>query len=241
MLKKQRIDKVLSSIGYGTRKEIKEYLKRGYITVNGEVIKQGKTHVNPYEDVIKVNDEEINYREFVYIMLNKPGGVISATYDNLHETVVDLLEDEFRVFEPFPVGRLDKDTEGLLIITNDGKLSHEVLSPKKHVPKTYYAHIDGYVRDEHVKKFKEGVYIDEDYKTLPADLRVLETGDTSKIEVTIYEGKFHQVKRMFKAIGMEVVYLKRIQMGRLKIDETLELGQYREITKEEIEILKDRD
>lgn len=239
-MKTLRIDKVLSTIGYGTRKEIKDYLKKGYISVNGDIIKSPKIHVNPYEDKIMVNEEEINYREYVYVMLNKPQGVISATCDNLHETVVDLLDIEFRVFEPFPVGRLDKDTEGLLIITNDGKLSHEVLSPKKHVPKTYYAKIDGQVEEKHIQAFKKGVKIDDDYTTLPADLKIIKSDKESEIEVIIYEGKFHQVKRMFKAIGMEVTYLKRIQMGKLKLDETLELGEYREITKEEIELLKDR-
>jgi 16S rRNA pseudouridine516 synthase len=171
--------------------------------------------------------------------MNKPQGVLSATEDSVGETVIDLLELEDQVYEPFPVGRLDKDTEGLLLITNDGQLSHKLLSPKKHVPKTYFAVIDQEVTDEDVKAFAEGVTLDDGYETKPGELRILKSGLRSDIELTITEGKFHQVKRMFEAVGKKVIYLKRISMGPLPLDETLELGEYRELTDEEVELLKE--
>jgi len=233
-----RIDKVLANLGYGSRKEVKKLLKDGAVKVNGEFIKDAKQHVNPKKDLITFNGEEIQYREFIYLMMNKPPGVISATEDSHEETVIDLLEAEDLVFEPFPVGRLDKDTEGLLLLTNDGQLSHRLLSPKQHVPKTYFAVIEGEVTEQDIVSFKQGVTLDDGYKTKPGKLVIVKSGLTSDIELTIIEGKFHQVKRMFLAVGKRVVYLKRISMGPLQLDETLELGEYRELTDEEIDLLQ---
>jgi 16S rRNA pseudouridine516 synthase len=232
-----RIDKVLSNLGYGSRKDVKKLLKDGAVKVNNVVVKDAKQHVDPERDSVTLNGEEIQYREFIYLMMNKPPGVISATEDNRDETVIDLLEVEDQIFEPFPVGRLDKDTEGLLLITNDGQLSHRLLSPKKHVPKTYFALIEGEVTEEDIEAFKNGVTLDDGYETKPGDLVILKSGLTSDIELTITEGKFHQVKRMFQSVGKRVIYLKRLSMGPLKLDETLELGEYRELTDEELEML----
>jgi 16S rRNA pseudouridine516 synthase len=232
-----RIDKVLSNLGYGSRKDVKKLLKDGAVKVNSVIVKDAKQHVDPKNDTVTLNGEEIQYKEFIYLMMNKPPGVISATEDNRDETVIDLLEVEDLVFEPFPVGRLDKDTEGLLLITNDGQLSHRLLSPKKHVPKTYFAVIEGEVTDEDIEAFRNGVTLDDGYETKPGELVILKSGLTSDIELTITEGKFHQVKRMFQAVGKRVVYLKRLSMGPLKLDETLELGEYRELTDEELEML----
>ncbi|WP_102263917.1 pseudouridine synthase [Mesobacillus jeotgali] len=233
-----RIDKVLSNLGYGSRKDVKKLLKDGSVKVNNEIVKDAKHHVDPENDSITLNGEEIHYREFIYLMMNKPPGVISATEDNRDETVIDLLEIEDQVFEPFPVGRLDKDTEGLLLITNDGQLSHKLLSPKKHVPKTYFAVIEGEVTEKDIEAFKKGVTLDDGYETKPGELFILKSGLTSDIELTITEGKFHQVKRMFEAVGKRVIYLKRLSMGPLKLDETLELGEYRELSDEEVEMLQ---
>ncbi|MGD6855626.1 pseudouridine synthase [Bacillus infantis] len=232
-----RIDKVLANLGYGSRKEVKKLLKDGSVTVNDEKIKDAKQHVDPEKDLIRINGETVEYREFIYLMMNKPPGVISATEDNRDETVIDLLEAEDLIFEPFPVGRLDKDTEGLLLITNDGQLAHRLLSPKKHVPKTYFAVIDQEVTDEDVMAFRKGVILDDGYATKPGELNILKSGERSDIELTITEGKFHQVKRMFEAVGKKVVYLQRLSMGPLQLDETLELGEYRELTEEELQSL----
>ncbi|WP_099191938.1 pseudouridine synthase [Tepidibacter mesophilus] len=238
MAKKMRIDKVLSNIGYGSRTEINIACKKGLVVVNGEIVKKNSTQVDPENDEILFDGEKINYREFIYLIMNKPAGCISATTDKYDQTVIDLLDLEHIAFDPFPVGRLDKDTEGLLVITNDGKLSHRLLSPKKHVPKTYFAKVDGVVTNEDIEAFKEGVVLDDGYKTLPGELEILKSGDISEINLTIHEGKFHQVKRMFESVDKKVVYLKRIQMGKLKLDEKLELGEYRELTKEELELLE---
>jgi 16S rRNA pseudouridine516 synthase len=232
-----RIDKMLSNLGYGSRKEVKKLFKDGAVQVNDKVVKDPGHHVDTEKDKVLVHDEEIHYREFIYLMMNKPPGVISATEDVRDETVIDLLEMEDTIFEPFPVGRLDKDTEGLLLLTNDGQLAHRLLSPKKHVPKTYFAVIDGEVTAEDAQAFKEGVVLDDGYETKPAELNILKSGIRSDIELTITEGKFHQVKRMFQAVGKRVVYLKRLSMGPLKLDETLELGEYRELTDEELQLL----
>lgn len=240
MAKKLRIDKVLSNVGHGSRAEIKRYCKYGVITVNGEVVNNPGLQVDPENDEIIFDGELVNYREFVYIMLNKPDGYISATFDKFDPIVLDLIDPLYLAFEPFPVGRLDKDTEGLLVLTNDGKLSHRVLSPKKHVPKTYYAKIEGVVTEEDIKAFKKGVVLDDGYETMPAQLEILKSDEISEIELTIHEGKFHQVKRMFESVGKKVVYLKRLSMGKLKLDETLALGEYRELTEEEVKLIEER-
>lgn len=235
----ERLDKVLSNLGYGSRKEIKEVLKQGKVEVDGKLAKDGAMKVDPEKAIIKVEGEEINYRKYIYLMMNKPQGVVSATFDNYDETVIDLLDYEHAVFKPFPVGRLDKDTEGLLIITNDGELNHRLTSPKWHVDKVYYAEIDKKVEEKDIIAFEKGVTIDDGYKCLPAKLEIISAGeDGSEVYITIQEGKFHQVKRMFEAVGKSVVYLRRISMGALSLDEDLEEGQYRELTEEELNSLK---
>ncbi|MDG4656467.1 pseudouridine synthase [Ectobacillus antri] len=234
-----RIDKLLANMGFGSRKEVKKLLKDGAVKIDGMPVKDAKFHVNVTEDEVTVYGEVVEYKEFIYLMMNKPQGVISATEDNMHKTVIDLLEEEDLVFEPFPVGRLDKDTEGFLLLTNDGQLAHQLLSPKKHVPKKYFAKVEGQVTEEDVEAFQKGVILDDGYETKPGVLTILHSGPLSEIELVITEGKFHQVKRMFEAVGKKVVYLKRTEMGSLKLDEELELGQYRELTEEEVALLKE--
>ena len=240
MGKKMRVDKLLSNVGVASREELKKYCKQGLISVNGKVINNPGVQVDSESDDIRFNGEKIVYREFVYIMLNKPDGYISATFDKYDPIVLDLIDQSYLVFEPFPVGRLDKDTEGLLVLTNDGQLAHRVLSPKKHVPKTYYAKIQGKVTEEDILAFEKGVILDDGYETMPSQLKVLKSDDMSEIELTIHEGKFHQVKRMFESVGKKVVYLKRLSMGKLKLDESLKLGEYRELTEEEVKLIEER-
>jgi len=233
-----RIDKILANMGYGSRKEVKGLLKQGVVKIGDNIVKSPKEHVDLDNQVVSVNGEVVEYKEYVYLMMNKPPGVISSTEDSEHETVIGLLEYEDIIFDPFPVGRLDKDTEGLLLITNDGQLAHQLLSPKKHVPKKYYATIDGIVTEEDIKAFEQGVTLDDGYETKPGYLTILKSDQESEIELVIMEGKFHQVKRMFEAVGKTVTYLKRLEMGPLKLDATLELGEYRELTDEELELLR---
>lgn len=236
-----RIDKYLSNMGFGSRKEVKILLKTKAVEVNGEVVRDPKVHVDEHADQVLVGGEPVAYTEFIYLLMNKPQDVISATEDKYDQTVIDLLAEEDRHFEPFPVGRLDKDTEGFLLLTNDGKLAHELLSPKKHVDKTYYAKIEGIVTEEDTEAFEKGVALDDGYVTKPASLNILESGVVSEIELTITEGKFHQVKRMFESVGKRVVYLKRLSMGPLSLDPELDLGEYRHLTEEEVNSLKQRN
>ncbi|AIY05007.1 pseudouridine synthase [Planococcus sp. PAMC 21323] len=235
-----RLDKYLSNMGHGSRKEVKILLKSKAVEVNGEIVRDPKVHVNEHDDHVSVGGEVVAYTEFIYVLMNKPQGVISATEDKYDKTVIDLLGEDEQHFEPFPVGRLDKDTEGFLLLTNDGKLAHELLSPKKHVDKTYFAHVEGVVTEEDAEAFKKGVMLDDGYVTKPASLTILESAAVSKIKLTITEGKFHQVKRMFESVGKHVVYLKRLSMGPLSLDPELELGEYRHLTDEELTGLKQR-
>ncbi len=234
----QRLDKVLSNFGFGSRAEIKKLVKNGSVIVDGSNAADASMHVDPENSVIVVSGKRLNYRRFIYLMMNKPEGVISATYDPKLKTAIDLLPEEYTCFDLFPAGRLDIDTEGMLLLTNDGQLAHDILSPKKHVDKRYYALIDGEVTDEDVRSFADGVVLDDGYKTMPAELFILKSGLRSEIELVLHEGKFHQVKRMFEAVGKRVTYLKRLQMGGLKLDEALEPGQCRELTPEEVKLLK---
>ncbi|MCA0754638.1 rRNA pseudouridine synthase [Paenibacillus sp. N4] len=243
MGKRIRVDKLLSHMGFGTRSEIKKAVKQGKVTVDGKTVKDSGLIVDPGHNEIAYEGSPVVYRDVVYFMMNKPPGVISATEDGRERTVIDLLEPEDRLLEPFPVGRLDKDTVGLLLLTNDGQLAHELLSPRKHVPKTYQARVRGDVGDDDKQRFQEGVALDDGYVTMPAELQVLERqnqdGDVySTIRLTIHEGKFHQVKRMFEAVDKKVVYLKRVSMGPLGLDETLPEGTYRELTEEELDSLR---
>lgn len=235
----ERLDKIISNLGYGSRKDVKSFVKKGLIEVDGVVVKDNGISVDPEKSIIKVNGEEILYRKFIYLMMNKPDGVISATHDNKDETVIDLLELDHQVFEPFPIGRLDKDTVGLLLLTNDGELNHRLISPKWHVDKVYYAKIDKKVDEKDITAFKNGITLDDGYKCLEAKLEILNSSDEgSEIKLTIQEGKFHQVKRMFEAVGKKVIYLKREEFGGLLLDQDLQEGEYRELTDEELALLK---
>lgn len=276
MKKTIRLDKMLGNLGYGTRSGIKALVKERAVSVNGVRAKDPGMQIDPERDEVVLNGERIEYREHVYVLLNKPAGYVSATEDVRDRTVLELLDEDTNVFMPFPVGRLDKDTEGLLLLTNDGKLAHELLSPKKHVPKTYWALVAGDVGEEERRRFREGVTLDDGYVTLPAELSVLavarggeepahpemaeaaertarlpalrgselaaarsEGKPLSWIELTIMEGKYHQVKRMFQAVGQEVIYLRRVAMGPLRLDPALAPGEWRELSEEEVTALRD--
>jgi 16S rRNA pseudouridine516 synthase len=235
----ERIDKVLSNLGHGTRKEVKALLKKGKVEIDGIIASDSAMKIDPDKAVIKVSGEEINYRKHIYLIMNKPGGVVSATVDNHDETVIDLIDEEYQAFKPFPIGRLDKDTVGLLLITNDGELNHKLIAPKNHVDKVYYAEINKLVDTKDVATFKKGVVIDDGYKCMPAILEILNADENgSEVMVTIQEGKFHQVIRMFESVDKKVVFLRRISFGPLKLDENLSEGQYRELSEEEINLLK---
>lgn len=235
----ERLDKIISNLGYGSRKEIKALVKKGLVKVDGEIVKDNGLLIDPEKSVININGEDLFYREYIYLMMNKPDGVISATYDNREETVIDLLEVEHQVFDPFPVGRLDKDTVGLLLLTNDGELNHRLISPKWHVDKVYYAKIDKAIDEKDVEAFKNGITLDDGYKCKEGKLEIISSSDEgSEVMVTIQEGKYHQVKRMFEALGKTVVYLKRTEFGGLPLDQDLEEGEYRELTEDELALLK---
>lgn len=234
-----RLDKYLADMGCGTRQEVKKFIRSGQVSVDGIVVKKPETKVEQTVQEVFLNGEKVGYESFEYYMLNKPAGVISATEDQGCQTVVDLIKDKKRK-DLFPVGRLDKDTEGLLLITNDGALAHRLLSPKKHVDKCYFARICGKVTEEDVRSFEKGVNIGSQEQpeiTMPGKLEIITSDYISKIRLTIQEGKFHQVKRMFQAVGKEVIYLKRLRMGTLILDENLGIGEYRPLTKEELEKL----
>lgn len=231
-----RLDKYLAEMGVGTRQEVKKQIRQGKAAVNGTVVKASDTKIDETSDEVTISGRNISYVSYEYYMLNKPAGVVSATEDRRDTTVIDLIKEKKRK-DLFPVGRLDKDTEGLLLITNDGDLAHRLLAPKKHVDKVYYAKIDGMVTEEDVKRFAEGIDIgaEEEEMTRPAKLDIMKSAEESEIRLTIHEGKFHQVKRMFLAVGKEVTYLKRERMGTLCLDENLKPGEYRLLTEEEIE------
>ena len=233
-----RLDKCLADCGLGTRSEVKSLLKAKRITVNGKVVTNGKVQVNPETDEILFDGEKIQYEEFVYIMMNKPKGVVSATEDNLHKTVLDLINPLYFKKGVFPVGRLDIDTHGLLLLTNDGELAHRLLSPKKHVTKIYQARVEGVMTAEDAAAFEKGIVLSDGTECMPARLDILSTAqDESIVQIHLKEGKFHQVKRMVKAFGKTVVDLQRLTMGPLKLDESLALGESRPLTEEELESL----
>ncbi len=232
-----RIDKFLSNSGFGSRKEIKALVKSGAVISDGKAVTDSAMHINENEVVVTVNGERVNYSKYVYLMLNKPAGYVSAVYDKKLPVVTDLVPDKYAHFDVFPVGRLDIDTEGLLILTNDGALSHRLLSPKSHVDKVYFVTSAHKAAKNAEQLFKEGITIDDGYKTMPAELE--RTDNDTEYLLTLHEGKFHQVKRMFKAIDNEVVYLKRIKMGGLMLDDTLEKGGIRELTPKEITLLEE--
>ena len=231
-----RLDKFLADMGIGTRTEVKKMIRQGKVKIGDTVVKSAEQKIDTATQKVFCEGQEVGYEEYEYYMLNKPAGYVSATTDAKDKTVLDLITDKKRK-DLFPVGRLDKDTEGLLLITNDGDLAHRLLAPKKHVDKLYYAKVEGLVTEDDVKTFAEGVNIGDDEMTRPAVLEILKSDDISEIHLTIQEGKFHQVKRMFKAVGKKVIYLKRVSMGTLRLDENLKLGEYRALTEEELEHL----
>lgn len=234
-----RLDKYLSDMGAGTRSELKKEIRRSGVSVDGAVVTDPGFSVSQSSHII-FRGSVIAYEEFVYYMLNKPAGIISASEDDRESTVVDLIPEPKRR-DLFPVGRLDRDTEGLLIITNDGALSHRLLSPKHHVDKVYYARVSGILTDSDIGLFRDGLVLTDGLECLPADLKILSVSDddyTSEAEVTIREGKFHQIKRMFSSIGAEVLYLRRLSMGSVGLDPGLAPGESRRLTPEEIASLK---
>lgn len=231
-----RLDKYLADMGCGTRSQVKREIAGGSVMVNGAPARRPEDKIDTEKDSVVFRGSPVGYVEYEYFMLNKPAGVVSATEDRKERTVLDLIDARQRK-DLFPVGRLDKDTEGLLLITNDGEMAHRLLSPKKHVDKVYYARVAGRITEEHVRLFAEGVDIGDEKPTLPAELTVLSSGEISEIELVIREGRFHQVKRMFQAAGGEVTYLKRLRMGSLVLDGELEPGEYRKLTEEEVRAL----
>lgn len=233
-----RIDKLLSNMGYGSRKDVKILLKQGAVRVDDKPVKDAKRHVDPNTEQVTVFGETVDYRPYVYLMLNKPEGVISATEDNVESTVIDLIDPSYAHYELFPVGRLDKDTTGLILITNDGAFNHALMSPRKHVDKVYIAEVDGEMTVEDVRQFAEGVELEDGYTTKPARLEILSrNGRRTTIRLTLSEGKYHQVKRMVAAVGKHVERLERVQIGLLELDSNLERGDYRELTEEEVRLL----
>jgi len=229
-----RLDKLLSNAGYGSRSEIKKILKEGVVTVDGVEVFRPEEKINPDTQAVLFDGNPVYAERVAYFMLNKPTGVISATYDEEEETVIDLLDEETEALDLFPVGRLDKDTTGLLILTNDGAFAHRALSPKKHVPKTYIATLTDPPDAADVLAFAKGITLEDEYTCKPAILRLLSDGAA---EITITEGKYHQVKRMFAARGKTVLSLRRISFGGLPLDESLAAGEYRPLTEQELRLV----
>lgn len=225
-----RLDKYLTTLGVGSRSQVKELIKKGKIKVNNQTVNKPELHIDENNDVVNIDGLDLSYHKFYYYMMNKPPEVLTAVSDFQCKTVLDIM-DVIPKKGLFPVGRLDKDTEGLLLITNDGELAHLLLSPGRHVEKTYYVELDGILKDEYIKRFKEGLNIGLKSNTKPAILEII---DYNKAYITITEGKYHQVKRMFKHFGLTVTYLKRLKMGPLVLDDSLELGEYRELAEEEV-------
>lgn len=232
-----RLDKFLVEMKKGSRSEVKKLIKSGRVTVDGQTVREPEQKFDPERAQISLDGQTVSYASFEYFMLNKPQGVVSATEDRRFQTVVDLI-DTARRKDLFPAGRLDIDTEGLLLITNDGQLAHQLLSPKKHVDKVYFARVEGILPSDVKEQFAKGLTLDGEVKTLPARLELLKEGPVSEVRLTIHEGKFHQVKRMFEAVGCRVIYLKRLSMGSLVLDETLAPGEYRRLTDDELCALK---
>ena len=229
-----RLDKFISTTTTLSRAEAKKIIKKG-ILINDILIKSPDYKVDEFNDQVIVNGNRLVYQKYVYIMMNKPKNTVSATEDAIERTVVDILRDEDRIHKVFPVGRLDKDTEGLMLLTNDGELAHKLISPKKDVEKKYYVEVSGELKNEHLKIIKEGVILEDGYRCKPARLEILDSSEgNSKANIFITEGKFHQVKRMMKSLGTTVTYLKRLSIGSLKLDENLKLGEYRYLTDDEL-------
>ncbi|MFC4653085.1 pseudouridine synthase [Lactococcus nasutitermitis] len=234
-----RLDKYLAESGLGTRSEVKTFIKKGRVRVNDKLVKTDKFQVDANQDIVKFDDSLVNHQTLFYYMMNKPAGVVSVTQDNLHKTVLELLSAEDYRTDIFPAGRLDKDTEGLLFLTNDGGLAHDLLSPHKHVEKEYFARIEGRVTQETVLRFAEGIELHgEKGNPFTGELFIEKSSEISEIRLIIHRGVYHQVKRMFLALDMKVIYLKRLRMGTLALDMRLEAGNYRALTAHELEELK---
>lgn len=231
-----RLDKLLCELNIGSRNQVKDYIRQGHVAVNGQIARKGEQQIKEQEDQITFRGKILSYQPFVYYLLNKPQGVVSATVDKRERTVLELLPEELRRKDLAPVGRLDKDTEGLLLLTNDGALAHRLLAPKRHVDKVYLVTIAHELADEEIQKLADGVDIGEEGVTLPAHVKVC---TPQQIELTIHEGKFHQVKRMLKAVDNEVLALRRIAFGPLLLEDTLPVGNYRTLTSEELRKLQD--
>ena len=229
-----RLDKLLANYGIGTRKEVKSLIRKGFVKVNGMIIKKDDFKVDHEIDEIVFDDELIEYRPYVYIMLNKPAGYISATKDNLHPTVLELIEG-YENYDLFPVGRLDLDTEGLLLITNDGDFSHKLLAPSRNHSKIYFANIAGVMDEQDIQAFKDGIILNTGCHCKPANLEIInKNNDSCDVRIEIFEGKFHQVKKMVEVCGKEVIYLKRLSIRNLELDRSLALGDFRELSNEEL-------
>lgn len=233
-----RLDKFLSECGFGTRSEIKKLIRTDRVSVVGAKSKPtADMRIDENTAEVFVDGEPVAYKKYIYLMLNKPNGYLSATYDKDKAVVLDLVPPQYRHFDLFPVGRLDIDTVGLIVLTNDGALSHRLLSPRHHIPKTYYAEVSGRLGDAEVSAFAEGMDLG-DFIAQPSEMAIVSSDDDkSAAEVTIYEGKFHQIKRMFEKMGHTVTYLKRTAMNRLSLDESLGEGELRELTDRELELL----
>ncbi len=234
----QRLDRIIASTGRYSRREAKQLVREGRVLVDGHIAASAEDKCDPLTARITVNGEELGYREHTYVMLHKPAGVLSATEDGRGRTVLDLLAPEYRRLGLFPVGRLDKDTEGLLLLTDDGALAHDLLAPKKHVDKVYFVRTEGALAPEDCAAFAAGMTLGDGLKCLPAGLEILKSGERSEALVTLREGKFHQIKRMLAARGKPVAYLKRLSMGPLTLDDSLAAGEYRLLTEEELAALR---
>lgn len=233
-----RLDKILSDMGIGSRSDIKKYIKSKRICIDGEYILKSDIKIDPYKSEMFFDGKKLEYQKNIYLMLNKPKNVISATQDNNDKTVIDLLDEKYKKMNLFPVGRLDKDTLGLLLITNDGKFAHNTLSPKKHVQKKYTVIVNNYVNDSDIIKFENGIVLSDGYKCKSAKINIIEQdSNMSKLNIEISEGKYHQIKRMFESIGKNVVYLKRIEFAGICLDENLKEGQYRQLNENEMKII----
>lgn len=230
----ERLDKILASQAVGSRSEVRALMKKGRVRVNGEVVKKPETKADPEADAILVDGAPLAFKRHLYLMMNKPAGVVSASSDARMQTVLDLVPPELFRRGLFPAGRLDRDTEGLLIITDDGGFAHRMLSPKSGVYKLYEAVVSAPVGEREIALFREGVCFQDGVRCLPAELTVLSPGEHPKVRVRICEGKFHQIKKMFLAVGCEVLQLKRVKIGNLMLDQNLEGGKCREITPEEL-------
>ncbi len=229
-----RLDRYISNSGYATRSEVKKLIRSGAVLVNGKTVKAPDMHIDENADTVTVGGKEIRYKKYVYLMLNKPAGYVSATEDKHYKTVTELAGDEYKGYDLFPVGRLDIDTEGLLVLTNDGAFAHNVISPKKNIYKKYFAVLDKDAEDKDIEEFKKGMIFD-DFTAKSAVLTI--TGKRNEVYIEIAEGKFHQVKRMCKRVGKEVLYLKRVSIGSLELDKDLEPGVVKELTEDEINLI----